>query len=138
MNIPWRRKWQPTPLFLPEKSHRQRSLVGYNPWGHKESDTSERLSKFLVIRLELHVLERKITEVKCHFYHIISRIHTVRLTYHTMVNLITRLRKCFPALSPSSCSSFPLSVLRKQCSPPCSTRELCSISLRAKHLCRLF
>ena len=29
--IPWRRKWQPTPLFLPGKSHGQRSLVGYNP-----------------------------------------------------------------------------------------------------------
>ena len=28
-NIPWRRKWQPTPVFLPGKSHRQRSLVGY-------------------------------------------------------------------------------------------------------------
>jgi len=33
--IPWRRKWQPTPVFLPGKSHRQRSLVGYSPWGHK-------------------------------------------------------------------------------------------------------
>ena len=33
--IPWRRKWQPTPVFLPGKSYGQRSLVGYNPWGHK-------------------------------------------------------------------------------------------------------
>ena len=33
--IPWRRKWQPTPVFLPGKSHGQRSLVGYSPWGHK-------------------------------------------------------------------------------------------------------
>ena len=39
--IPWRRKWQPTPVFLPRKSHGQRSLVGYSPWGHKESDTTE-------------------------------------------------------------------------------------------------
>ena len=31
--IPWRRKWQPTPVLLPRKSHGQRSLVGYNPWG---------------------------------------------------------------------------------------------------------
>ena len=31
--IPWRRKWQPTPVFLPGKSHGQRSLVGYSPWG---------------------------------------------------------------------------------------------------------
>ena len=41
--IPWRRNWQPTPVFLPGKSHGQKSLTGYNPWGHKESDTTERL-----------------------------------------------------------------------------------------------
>ncbi|CAI9166511.1 unnamed protein product [Rangifer tarandus platyrhynchus] len=41
--IPWRRKWQPTPVFLPGKSHGQRSLVGYSPWGRKESDTTWRL-----------------------------------------------------------------------------------------------
>ena len=41
--IPWRRKWQPTPVFLPGKSHGRRSLVGYSPWGRKESDTTERL-----------------------------------------------------------------------------------------------
>ena len=33
--IPWRRKWQPTPVSLPGKSYGQRSLVGYSPWGHK-------------------------------------------------------------------------------------------------------
>ena len=38
---PWRRKWQPTPVFLPGKSHRQRSLVGYSLWRHKESDMTE-------------------------------------------------------------------------------------------------
>ena len=38
---PWRRKWQPTLVFLPGKFHRQRSLVGYSPWGHKESDMTE-------------------------------------------------------------------------------------------------
>ena len=37
-SIPWRREWQPIPVFLPEKSHGQRSLAGYNPRGHKESD----------------------------------------------------------------------------------------------------
>ena len=39
--IPWRRKWQPTPVFLPGKFHRQRILAGYSPWGCKESDTAE-------------------------------------------------------------------------------------------------
>ena len=41
--IPWRRKWQPTPALLPGKSHGWRSLVGYSPWGRKESDTTEQL-----------------------------------------------------------------------------------------------
>ena len=38
--ITWKRKWQATPVFLPEKSHGQSSLVGYSPWGHRESDTT--------------------------------------------------------------------------------------------------
>ena len=42
--IPWRRAWQPTPGFLPAKSHGQRSLVGYSPWGYKELDTTEWLT----------------------------------------------------------------------------------------------
>ena len=41
--IPWRRKWQPTPVFLPGKSNGQRSLVGYSPWGRKELDTTKQL-----------------------------------------------------------------------------------------------
>ena len=36
--------WHPTPVLLPGKSHGRRSLVGCSPWGHKESDTTERLS----------------------------------------------------------------------------------------------
>ena len=51
---PWRRKWQPTPVPLPGKSHGRRSLVGYSPWNHKESDTTERLhftSYFIQISL---------------------------------------------------------------------------------------
>ena len=42
--VPWRRKWQPIPVFLPGKSHGQRSLAGYSPWGHKESDKTEGLN----------------------------------------------------------------------------------------------
>ena len=42
--ILWRRKWKPTPLFLPGESHGQRSLAGCSPWGFKESDTTEQLS----------------------------------------------------------------------------------------------
>ena len=49
---PWRRKWQPTPVFLSGESHRQRSLVGYNPWGHKESDTTEWLTLLYTLYID--------------------------------------------------------------------------------------
>ena len=39
--IPWRRAWQPTPVFLPGEPHGQRSLANYHPWGHKESEITE-------------------------------------------------------------------------------------------------
>ena len=39
--ILWRRKWQPTPVFLLEESHGQSSLMGYSPWGRKELDSTE-------------------------------------------------------------------------------------------------
>ena len=43
----WRRKWQPTPVFLPGEFKGPRSLVGYSQWGHKELDTTEQLSLIL-------------------------------------------------------------------------------------------
>ena len=42
--FPWRRKWQPTPVFLPGECHGLRSLAGYSPWGHRELDMTERLT----------------------------------------------------------------------------------------------
>ena len=39
--IPWKRAWQPAPVFLPGESREQRSLVGYSPWHHKELDTTD-------------------------------------------------------------------------------------------------
>ena len=39
--VPWRREWQPTPIFLPEEFQGQRSLVGCSPWGRKELETNE-------------------------------------------------------------------------------------------------
>ena len=47
--IPWRRKWQPTPVFLPGKSHGQRSLAGYSPCGCKESNMIKWLSTCICI-----------------------------------------------------------------------------------------
>ena len=47
--IPWRRKWQTTPVSLPGKFHGQRRLVGISPRGHKESDTTEQLILLLLV-----------------------------------------------------------------------------------------
>ena len=46
--IPWRRKWQPTLLFLPRESHGQRSLVDCSPWVCKELDTTEATKQYMV------------------------------------------------------------------------------------------
>ena len=47
--IPWRRKWQPTPVFLPGKFHGQRSLVDFSPWGGKELDMTEHTCTILIM-----------------------------------------------------------------------------------------
>jgi len=43
-SVPWRREWLPTPVFLPEESHGQRSLAGYSPWDLRELDVTEQLT----------------------------------------------------------------------------------------------
>ena len=57
----WRRKWQPTPVFLPGKSHGRRNLVGYSPRGRKESDTTE--------QLHFHFLSLKVINTGVKFFH---------------------------------------------------------------------
>ena len=56
--IPWR-EWQPTPVFLPGEFHGQRSLVGYSPWGLKESDMTERLTQTTKTPHAMHSLAKK-------------------------------------------------------------------------------
>ena len=52
--IPWKSKWQNTPVFLPGKSNGQRLLVGYNPWCHKESDMTEWVTHIHMLNLLHH------------------------------------------------------------------------------------
>ena len=49
---PWRRKWQPSPVFLPGESRGQRSLAGYSPWGLKEPDMMSNLTLDMIQTLE--------------------------------------------------------------------------------------
>ena len=71
--IPWRRKWQPTPVFLPRKSQGQRNLVGCIPGGCKESDTTGQLSlhahNLFIIPIHLSFINMPIR------YHLFSRFN---------------------------------------------------------------
>ena len=49
---PWSRKWQPTPIFLPGRSHGQGSLAGYGPWGCKELDKTEQLNRYIQLNIK--------------------------------------------------------------------------------------
>ena len=68
--IPWRRKWQLILVSVPEKSHEQRSLVGYSPWGSKESDKTEQLST--------HSLEQLIASLPVWSWARLGRVHSIR------------------------------------------------------------
>ena len=57
LTIPWRKKWQPTPVFLLGKSHGQNSLLGYSPWGHKESDMTEHTHAHVCMSIHMHTHE---------------------------------------------------------------------------------
>ena len=57
--IPWKRAWQPTPLFLPGESHGQRILAGYSPWGGKESDITEATQHTC-----MHTQDRNLQKIK--------------------------------------------------------------------------
>ena len=58
--IPWRRKWQPTPVSLPGKSHGQRSLVDCSPWGRKESGTTEGLTHTHIVCLAVYLCSSQV------------------------------------------------------------------------------
>ena len=62
--MPWRRKWQPAPVFLPKIFHGQRSLAVYSPRGYTESDVTEQLSLSLHFHFEQESIRRG---VKCSF-----------------------------------------------------------------------
>ena len=64
--LPWRRKRQLTPVFMPENSHGQRRLVGYSPWGHKRVGQTEQLSINTHTHTHTHTYTHKV--VKTHFY----------------------------------------------------------------------
>ena len=64
--IPWRRKWQPIPIFLPGKSLRPRNVVGYSPWGHKSrtlatKEQQEEMKPFRSYRVHIRNRATRVT-----------------------------------------------------------------------------
>ena len=85
--IRWRRKRQPTPVFLPGESHGRRSLVGYCPWGRKESDTTE----------QFHTHTHSVL-IKMHKLNIIIREYQVKSHLNINPGLISQLSSEGPRL----------------------------------------
>ena len=74
--IPWRRKWQPTPVLLPGKSHGQRSLVGFRPWGLQESDMTVAEHTFWDLKFEGRAADKQGRfEADCSQHRRFSSIH---------------------------------------------------------------
>ena len=65
--IPWRWAGQPTPVFLPGESHGQGCLAGYSPWGRKESDTTERLSRLRTLTPDAQSASELLSTSPVHF-----------------------------------------------------------------------
>ena len=68
MQIPWRKKKHPTPVFLLRESRGQRSLVGYSPWGFKELDMTEQQStaQYRITHRAYKHSQDRVREMKCH------------------------------------------------------------------------
>ena len=81
--ILWRRKWQPTPVLLPGKFHGWRRLVGHSLWGHKESDTTERLHF-----TSLYFIHFKMIITVKPSYNTVPQLLTIYSTFHTCDSFI--------------------------------------------------
>ena len=97
--IPWRRKWQPTPVLLPRKFHGWRSLVGYSPWGRKESDTTERLHFLLQGIFPIQGSTLSLSHCRQIFYHLSHQGRPLKKKkkkkYHEVKNMICSIISYF-------------------------------------------
>ena len=111
--IPWRRKWQPTPVFLPGESHEQRSLVGC-PWGHKELNITDQLSlHFINITVNIIINQCILNNIgllmrRMKFFEVggvsILRNWSSKIVVHAVLALLSY--KAFP-FSPEHSDLFP-------------------------------
>ena len=102
--IPWRRKWQPTPVFLPGKFHRQRShtLMGHSPWGCKESDRTEHTQAHIHTQRAVVLWKQWQTTARCKWKEILFQ-HRFKLQH--------------PSVSPREGFANPRRVIEWWCDP---------------------
>ena len=133
--LPWRRKWQPTPVLLPGKSHGRRSLISYSPWGHEESATTERLHfyfslylsthlaiicyQFISIDLSIYLLFIYPSIHQACIYHLSFCHLSLHLSYYLSVHLssIYSSAICLATFLSTTCSSIYLSIYMPIYSP---------------------
>ena len=75
--IPWNRKWQPIPVFLPRKVHEHGSLAGYNPWDRRESDTTEHTCIIYHLLLQIIRSLLRLSEFTSLVHEKLSRWHSI-------------------------------------------------------------
>ena len=97
--ICWSRKWQPTPVFLPGKFHRQRSLTGHHTWGCKESDTTEPTCASMFTRTSCRTFMRT-RFISCGKIPIsdssIKFLCLISLALKISINLLPSVKFCLP------------------------------------------
>ena len=104
--VPWRKKWQPTPVFLPGKSHGQRSLAGYSLRGHKKNEHNLTTKQQLNNKRELNLRSILSAQLKCTLMLTIGSVlknKSVELIHLTLTETLCMLIKksMFPSpLSP--------------------------------------
>ena len=118
--IPWRKKWQPSPEFLPEKSCGQRSLAGYSQRDHKEPNLTEQISMHDIL-YNKSLFFIKVTK-ELQFRNFLLFVYTQSISLS-----LCKSRYCFPLLLPNlvsmhakSFQSCPVQTLcnSMDCSPP--------------------
>ena len=97
---PWRRQWQPTLVLLPGESHGGRSLVGYSPWGPKESDMTEQLHFHFSLKRDKKFYDYLSCTIWAEgFYHFIFDLHIYLEKYWHMTNHYNfecKIKNCMP------------------------------------------
>ena len=105
-----RRKWQPTPVFLPGESHGWRSLVGYSPRGHKESDMTERLHFHFIYTHTTCSLPLDGIVTRQHYRHMSPVVNSAAITRGTCTPVCVSLQSCLILCDSVDCSPPDSSV----------------------------